>query len=103
MTREEAEKKFEEALIECSKAVDGMGRAIFLYRGPYNAEALRTALRDFMARAIRPGAVFIADMARAGEPDDQLRGEAAYWRNLALLANAAAAAVDYERAGCDPR
>lgn len=94
---EVAARHFETALVAMNGGKDGMGRAVMLYSGPLTPGGLREKVREFMRLGANPRAVFMADMARAGDLDDQQKGEAAYWRNLALMANALAAALDYER------
>lgn len=83
---------FEVALVALTQAVDGQGQRVLLYRGQNTARALREATCEFMEPFDRiDQTVFLngLDPASPSEP-----AEAAAWRNLALLANATAAAID---------
>lgn len=83
----------EAALIAVARATDGSGRKIILSHarlGPDLCNDLRSETRSHMHKGSHDSTVFLNDTGPS------LEAEAAYWRNLALLANATAAAVDLE-------
>lgn len=86
-------RKFEDALIALSNAVDGRGLKIRLFpHVDYSSIELRRATNDF-ARIDFANAEFFGR-----DTPEKTRGMAAHYRNLALLANAAAAAIEHEAA-----
>lgn len=85
-------KTFEQTLLDIGRATDGQGHLVRLFTGEPNAAALREATRDFAEGVTRKGVVFLGGINR----NNQLLAdytEAAAWENLALLANATAAAI----------
>ena len=88
--------KLEQALVDLATATDGQGRAVVLFygssEGQSNAQALREATYAFM-RAFDSEAVFLNGRYPLAP---QGPAEAAAWRNLALLAQATAAAIEEE-------
>jgi len=73
----------EEALIKVSEATDSEGRRVILYSGPITSDGLRKAAKNFASELSEESIVFFGGSA----------GEAKAWENLALLANAVAAAI----------
>ncbi len=89
---DEAERKFESAMIALRSAVDSRGRCIMLYRGSsYTAAGFRDALREITS------APFASDRVVFFE-DEPGTGELAFARHLQLLANCYVAALEYEKA-----
>ena len=89
MTHDE---EFEQALVDvATKARDGEGRQVLLLPMQLTSTALRTATRNFMAGMIDERTVFLGHVD--GTIQSAPKHEIAAWRNLALLANATAAAV----------
>lgn len=81
--------KFEEAMINVSRATDGRGLHVTLHHGPSTAQALRESTYAFMQQ-FDPDAFFINGLDSNASTD---AAEAAAWTNLALLALATAAAI----------
>lgn len=79
----------EQALINLAYARDGEGRGIVLYRGDNSSFSLRKAICDY-GQPDFEGPFFYRDSV------EKKRAMAAWYRNLALLANATAAAIDHE-------
>lgn len=75
----------EDAMAEIGRAVDGGGKRINLLKGPITPENLRNATRIHMYKGIGERVQFV-DMLGG----QSVAAEVAYWRNLALLANATA-------------
>jgi hypothetical protein len=80
-----------------SKATDGRGLRVKLYSGSPTSEGLRQASISFGHINDGFSPVFIGNFGSHSTPDDHTRAEAAWWRNLALLANATATAIEYEQ------
>lgn len=81
----------EHALIALLNAVDGNGCLVRLHSGEPTSSSLRVTIREFMRVGIDENFVWLGSGLRLSRS-----AEAAYWRNLALLANATAAAVALE-------
>ena len=79
---------FADAMVDLVRATDGNGLPVHLYRGDWTASSLRVACREFMRVGIDDNTVWFAD----GKHMERF-AEAAYWENLAKLANATAAAI----------
>lgn len=89
MTHDE---EFEQTLVDlATKAFDGEGRQVMLLPSLLTSAGLRTATRNFMAGMIDEHTVFLG--LDGGTIQSKPKHEIAAWRNLALLANATAAAV----------
>lgn len=89
MTNDEA---FERALVDvATKARDGAGRHVRLLPPELTSKALREVTRNFMSGMIDERTVFLG--IDGGTLQDSSASEIAAWCNLALLANATAAAV----------
>jgi hypothetical protein len=99
-----AAQAYENALIAVAKATDSEGRCIILLRPHVKAgspHALTLPSSAHILRELRQMAC-LADYFEAPYrvtffPAEGTRGEENFLRNLALLANAAAAALAYER------
>lgn len=96
MTREEAGAALELSLMRLGRAKDSRGRYIVLYRGDNKAASLRATTQKH-AEVYRQGVEFVSGFNLEPDPLAQ-PGEVTYLRNLSLLANATAAAIEYE--GC---
>lgn len=84
--------ELEQALIDvATMARDGEGQQVMLLPLELTSKALRTATRNFMAGMIDERTVFLG--LDGGTLQSKPASEIAAWRNLALLANATAAAV----------
>lgn len=97
MTKERLAYEFENALIALNEARDGEGRFVRLLSSQdYSSDVLRREVTRFSTIDFETAEFFGRDSA------EKRRGMAAWYRNLALLANATAAALIYEEAGpCD--
>jgi hypothetical protein len=84
---------FEYALADLGFATDGQGLPVALHRGPFTYEALRETTFAFMEPFDRD-AMFINGLSQQKSQASPKKAETAAWRNLALLANATAAALD---------
>lgn len=83
--------KLEEALAALANATDGAGRAVALIVVPPTPENLRKATVQF--GRINEGFV---PVGTGRNMLAQLENEIAFWRNLALLANATAESIAYD-------
>lgn len=81
-------KTLEQALINVNDATDGAQRRVRLHTGPISADSLRDTTREFMRGMIDPDTVFLSTDFTPSKAS-----EVAAWSNLALLAQATAAAV----------
>lgn len=88
-----SDRRFEDALIALARATDGSGSYIILYRGDNSWLSLRKATIAFAERVCE-NTEFIA----LPEGESKL-AEVAYWRNLALLATATEAALEFALSG----
>lgn len=87
------EREFEKALRDLAGARDGAGLRVNLMPKENNAASLKDLTFRFLSHA-DPAAQYITLTPLGVNSSDAQ--EIAYWRNLALLANATAAAIEYE-------
>jgi hypothetical protein len=81
--------ELDEAIAALDNAVDGRGVRSRLHIGPRTSEGLKATLRRHLAIAGQTGPVFTG----LGSDVRDVRAEASYWDDLALLASAVAAAL----------
>lgn len=88
----------ERSLIEVSNATEGQGLKIRLYNGPATSKGLRQATQQLMDLTRREAEVkFIGSFDPTNKASAELHAEAAYYRNLALLAHATSEALSTGR------
>lgn len=89
---------FEAALIDLSHAKDGRGLRVNLFSSKdYSSRALTQATKAFADLYVNESTAFLSYIDPAGyTKEKESKAAAAYWRNLALLANATAEAIEHE-------